>query len=107
VFDATTKGSAKIIARLGGKGYDILIWINRLINKWLAFIGKEKMSLSKKVKSSVKRAVSWINNFENIAIELALQDGYQYVICGHIHQPQIRQVQKDQKMTTYLIVEIG
>lgn len=102
VFDATTKGSAKIIARLGGKGYDLLIWINHMINKVLFLFGKEKMSLSKKVKSSVKRAVSWINNFERTAIELAIQDGYQYVMCGHIHQPQIKKVEINKRSTTYL-----
>jgi UDP-2,3-diacylglucosamine pyrophosphatase LpxH len=102
VFDATTKGSAKIIARLGGKGYDLLIWINHLINKVLLLFGKEKMSLSKKVKSSVKRAVSWINNFEQTAIELAIRDGYHYVICGHIHQPQIKKVELNNSSTTYL-----
>ncbi|MEO5583798.1 MAG: UDP-2,3-diacylglucosamine diphosphatase [Saprospiraceae bacterium] len=102
VFDTTTKGSAKIIARLGGKGYDLLIWINHMINKALLLFGKEKMSLSKKVKSSVKRAVSWINNFEHTAIELAIQDGYQYVVCGHIHQPQIKKVEINNRSTTYL-----
>jgi UDP-2,3-diacylglucosamine pyrophosphatase LpxH len=102
VFDATTKGSAKVIAKLGGKGYDLLIWINHFINKLLLLLGKEKMSFSKKVKSSVKRAVSWINNFEDTAIELSLEHGYQYVICGHIHQPQIRQVSRKNTSTTYL-----
>lgn len=102
VFDATTKGSAKIIAKLGGKGYDLLIWINHIINKLLLMLGKEKMSLSKKVKSSVKRAVSWINNFEETAIDLSLEHGYHYVICGHIHQPQSRQVNRKDKTTTYL-----
>ncbi|MBP7801045.1 MAG: UDP-2,3-diacylglucosamine diphosphatase [Saprospiraceae bacterium] len=102
VFDATTKGSAKIIAKLGGKGYDLLIWINRWINKLLLLFGKEQMSFSKKVKSGVKKAVSWINNFEDTAIELALKNQYDYVICGHIHQPQIRTISKENRTTTYL-----
>lgn len=102
VFDATTKGSAKIIAKLGGKGYDMLILINLLINKLLALAGRPKMSLSKKIKSSVKRAVSWIDNFENTAIELAIEHQYQYVICGHIHQPQQRTEFMNKGHTTYL-----
>lgn len=102
VFDNTTKGGVKIIAKLGGKGYDLLIFINHLINKALSFFGQPKMSLSKKIKSGVKRAVSWINNFENTAIELALSSNYDYVICGHIHQPQHRMVEKDNCRTTYL-----
>lgn len=102
VFDATTKGSAKIIAILGAKGYDLLILLNHFINKFLSFLGKPKMSLSKKIKSSVKRAVSWINNFEDTAIELAIVNRYEYVICGHIHQPQKRTECMHHGETTYL-----
>ena len=86
VFDATTKGSAKILAKMGGHGYDLLILLNRVINNCLKLFGKEKMSLSKRVKDSVKQAVSWIGNFEQIAAELAISKNYDYVICGHIHQ---------------------
>lgn len=102
VFDATTKGSAKLIAQLGGHGYDFLIWLNHWTNKILSLLGQEKRSFSKKVKNSVKKAVSWISNFENTAGELALQEGFDFVICGHIHQPQKRIIQKDGKETTYL-----
>jgi UDP-2,3-diacylglucosamine pyrophosphatase LpxH len=102
VFDATTKGSAKIIAKLGGQGYDLLILLNRAINWLLKLIGKEKMSLSKKVKNGVKKAVSWIGDFEQTAAELAIEKGYQYVICGHIHQPQIRNVETEKGSVIYM-----
>ena len=102
VFDATTKGSAKLLAKLGGQGYDLLIMINSFINWCLSLMGKEKMSFSKSVKNGVKKAVSWINNFEQTAAELAIENGYQYVICGHIHQPQQRLVTTDKGSVTYL-----
>lgn len=102
VFDRTTKGSAKIIAKLGGYGYDLLILINRFINHILHLMGKEKMSLSKKVKNGVKQAVSWISNFEQTAAELAIENGYEYVICGHIHQPQQRTVYTEKGSVVYL-----
>ena len=102
VFDATTKGSAKLIAKLGGHGYDLLILLNRAINWMLRLLGKEKMSLSKKVKNGVKKAVAWIGNFEQTAAELAIENGYDNVICGHIHQPQIREVKTDRGSVTYL-----
>ena len=102
VFDATTKGSAKLIAKLGGQGYDMLILLNRAINWLLKMVGKEKMSLSKKVKNSVKKAVSWISNFEQIAAELAIEKKYKNVICGHIHQPQIKEVKTDKGSVTYM-----
>jgi len=102
VFDATTKGSAKIIAKLGGHGYDLLILVNRAINWLLHFLGREKMSLSKKVKNGVKKAVSWIGDFEQTAAELAIEKDYQYVICGHIHQPQIRTVETEKGSVIYM-----
>ena len=102
VFDATTKGSAKIIAKLGGKGYDLLILLNRFVNGVLKIFRQPKMSLSKKVKDGVKKAVSWINNFEQTAAELAIQQQYDYVICGHIHQPQQRTIKTKDGEVVYL-----
>ena len=101
VFDVSIQ-QAKFIAKLGGWGYDLLIWINRLINIYLEKRGKEKYSLSKRIKDSVKKAVKFINDFENVAAELAIENGYDYVICGHIHQPQIRSVKNSKGQTIYM-----
>jgi hypothetical protein len=66
-------------------------------------MGYGRISLSKKVKDSVKSAVKFVNNYERTAAELALRYGYDYVVCGHIHQPKIQLV-KDKKgrRVTYL-----
>jgi UDP-2,3-diacylglucosamine pyrophosphatase LpxH len=102
VFDATTRGGAKILAKLGGHGYDLLILINSCINRILKMLGKEKMSFSKKVKNSVKKAVAWIGNFEQTAAELAINNQYHYVICGHIHHPQKREVTTKEGSVMYM-----
>ncbi|MNS20416.1 UDP-2,3-diacylglucosamine hydrolase [compost metagenome] len=102
VFDNTTKGSAKIIAKLGGKGYDMLILLNRAINFCLKLMHKNKVSLSKKVKNGVKKAVTYINNFEQTIADLAIEKKYDYVICGHIHQPIIKNICQDDGSVTYL-----
>ncbi len=102
VFDATTKGSAKLLAKLGGHGYDLLILINSFINWCLKAMGREKMSFSKKVKNSVKKAVAWIGDFEQTAAELAIAKKYDYVICGHIHQPQKRVIETPDGKVVYL-----
>jgi UDP-2,3-diacylglucosamine pyrophosphatase LpxH len=102
VFDATTRGSAKLLAKLGGKGYDFLILINRMVNWCLNLAGHEKMSFSKKVKNGVKQAVKWVGDFEQTAAELAIEKKYDYVICGHIHQPQHRVVETSKGKVTYL-----
>jgi len=102
IFDSTTNGSAKFIAKLGGKGYDLLILLNRMVNWCLEKTGQEKMSFSKKIKDSVKKAVSWINNFETTATELAIENGYDYVLCGHIHKQQSRIVSNNKGSVHYL-----
>lgn len=102
VFDATTKGTAKILAKLGGKGYDLLIVLNRIINSTLSFLGREKMSFSKRVKESVKSAVKWVNDFESTSAELAIEEGYDYVICGHIHQPKIIKYTNEKGKVIYM-----
>jgi UDP-2,3-diacylglucosamine pyrophosphatase LpxH len=101
VFDVSIQ-NAKWIAKLGGWGYDMLIWLNRVTNTVLDKFGFEPYSLSKKIKNSVKEAVKFINDFENTAAELAIDNGHQYVICGHIHQPQIKEVENKKGKTLYL-----
>lgn len=102
VFDSSTKGYAKILAKLGGKGYDLLILINSFINWVLVAFGKEKRSFSKMVKDSVKKAVSFVSNFENTAAEIAIEKKYSYVVCGHIHKPQMKKVQNEHGKVLYL-----
>ena len=102
VFDNTTKGSAKIIAKLGSTGYGMLILFNRFINYFLKLAGQERISISKKIMQSVNKAVTKINDFEQIAAELAIEKKYDYVICGHIHQPQKRIVETSEGKVTYL-----
>lgn len=101
VFDISIQ-RAKWLAKLGGYGYDLLILINRIVNWVLLKMGREKYSLSKKIKKSVKGAVKYVNDFEGVAAELAIENGYDYVICGHIHQPKKELVENTQGKTVYL-----
>ena len=101
VYDVTMKNS-KWLAKLGGKGYDLLIIINRLVNNILESMGKEKMSFSKKVKNGVKQAVKFISDFEQVVAEIAVDKQFDVVCCGHIHQPIIKEMQHDGKPVLYL-----
>jgi UDP-2,3-diacylglucosamine pyrophosphatase LpxH len=101
VFDASVN-HAKWIAKLGGLGYDYLILTNRLFNWFLKKIGKEPYSFSKKIKASVKKAVKHISDFEETATELAIINKYDYVLCGHIHEPVILKKENKSGATLYL-----
>lgn len=101
VFDITMKHS-KWLAKLGGIGYDTLIIINTFIN-WISNLsGYGKLSLSKKIKNSVKSAIKFVNNFEETAAEIAIENKYDYVICGHIHQPEMKEISNENGKTMYL-----
>jgi len=101
VFDVSIQ-NAKWLAKLGGYGYDMLILSNRMVNWCLELAGKEKYSLSKKIKNSVKRALKYVNDFETVASNLAIENGYEYVICGHIHHPKMLLHENKMGKTMYL-----
>ena len=102
VFDNTTQGSARMFAKLGSNGYGMLILFNRLVNSILGFIGKEKVSISKKIMAGVNKAVAKVNDLEQIASTLAIEKKYDYVICGHIHQPSIKTIEHPEGKVIYL-----
>jgi UDP-2,3-diacylglucosamine pyrophosphatase LpxH len=101
VFDVTMQYS-KWLARMGAVGYDMLIALNSVINFCSAKMGYGRISLSKRIKNSVKSAVKYINSFEQTAADIAIQKGYQYVLCGHIHQPGDRILQNEFGSVVYL-----
>nr|WP_250436417.1 UDP-2,3-diacylglucosamine diphosphatase [Hanstruepera flava] len=88
VFDLSIQ-NAKWLAKLGGYGYDTLILLNRMVNWCLEKLGRERYSLAKRIKNRVKGAVKYISDFENVITDLAIENGYDYVVCGHIHQPKM------------------
>ena len=101
VFDISMKHS-KWLAKLGAIGYDTLIVLNSIVNWVSQKLGRGKVSFSKRVKNSVKQAIKFIDDFEETATSIAIENGYDYVLCGHIHQPVIRSVKTDKGETLYL-----
>jgi UDP-2,3-diacylglucosamine pyrophosphatase LpxH len=102
VFDVTMQYS-KWLAKLGAIGYDTLIIINRVFNFFSEKVFRRgKLSLSKKIKNSVKLAVSYINSFEQISADIGIRNKFDYVICGHIHHPEIREIVSPGGRITYL-----
>lgn len=101
VFDVTMQNS-KWLARLGSHGYDLLILINAFCNWASVKMGRGKISLSKNIKNSVKSAVKFINDFEKTAADIAIRNGYDYVLCGHIHHPEMKTITTEHGQVEYL-----
>ena len=102
VFDITMQHS-RWLAKLGAIGYDTLILINRAFNFFSEkVLHKGKLSLSAKIKEGVKTAVAYINNFELTSAEIGISNKFEYVICGHIHHPEIRTISTTEGSIIYM-----
>ena len=91
IFDnVTTK--LKWIAKLGDVGYTFLLWLNRHYNTYREKRGLPYYSLSQIVKAKVKSAVSFISDYETELVKVAKARKCHGVICGHIHQAAIKNI---------------
>lgn len=80
------------LAALGSVGYDFLLHINRVYNRYRAWRGKEYFSLSQRVKATVKSAVCFADHYEELLEALAHHRKCDGIICGHIHTPENKMV---------------
>ena len=83
---------AKWLAYVGDTLYTFILWVNRWFNKIRSRMGLNYWSLSQYLKHSVKNAVSFIADFEQIMAREARIRGCDGVVCGHIHKAEIRMI---------------
>jgi len=96
-FDSITM-TKKWLAVLGDRGYQLLLSLNRPLNKIRKIFNKDHWSLAAFVKQSVKKSLMYIGNYEEVVSSQAKKKKYDGVICGHIHHAQ----DKDFKGIRYL-----
>ncbi|MGH7462398.1 MAG: UDP-2,3-diacylglucosamine diphosphatase, partial [Longimicrobiales bacterium] len=83
---------AKWLAYVGDSLYTMVLKFNQIFNNWRARAGLPYWSLSQYLKLKVKNAVSYITSFEDALATEARRKGLDGVICGHIHKPEIRDI---------------
>jgi UDP-2,3-diacylglucosamine pyrophosphatase LpxH len=71
---------------LGDKAYTVALFCNKWYNKIRKLFGRPYWSLSLWLKSKVKNAVKYIGNYEEIVCKKVKDEGYNGVVCGHIHK---------------------
>jgi len=81
---------AKWLAHVGDWAYELTLRVNRHFNSLRARLGLPYWSLSKFLKLKVKRAVSYVSDFELAVAREARRRGLQGVVCGHIHHAEMR-----------------
>jgi len=95
-FDSITM-SKRWLTYLGDVGYDLLLHLNKAINRARRIVGVGRYwSLSKYVKDNIKKSVSFIIGFEDILAAHARKKGYDGIICGHIHKAENKMIEEIQ-----------
>jgi UDP-2,3-diacylglucosamine pyrophosphatase LpxH len=89
LFDGVIQ-CAKWLAYVGDWFYDLILRWNRQLNSMRARIGLPYWSLSRYLKLKVKRAVSYVGDFEAAVAREARARGVEGVVCGHIHHAEMR-----------------
>lgn len=83
----------KWVAKLGSKGYDILIDINRFLRLIRRFFGiQSQFSLAAFIKFKVKNIVQFISDYEESIVARLKKDDLDGVVCGHIHHAEIKEI---------------
>ncbi|MEP9357908.1 UDP-2,3-diacylglucosamine diphosphatase [Sphingomonas sp. KR3-1] len=90
-FDAITM-SHRWLAHLGDAAYEMMMGLNRMVNRVRRWLDMPYWSLSKYAKAKVKNAVEFISKFEEIVAHEAGARGVDGVIAGHIHTAEIREI---------------
>lgn len=81
------------IAKLGSKGYDFLLEVNRWFRSVRRLLGiQSQFSLAAFVKYKVKNAVQFISDYEQSIVSTLIDEGLDGVICGHIHHAEIKEL---------------
>jgi len=80
----------QLLSSIGGAIYDHLVVANRWYNHYRRLRGKPYWSMSKAIKMKVKSACTHVSRFEDTLERIATDRGFDGVVCGHIHKPEIR-----------------
>jgi UDP-2,3-diacylglucosamine pyrophosphatase LpxH len=83
---------ARWLALLGDSLYEFTLKLNRYLNSWRARMGLPYWSLSRYLKLKVKRAVSYVGDFEQALAREARRRGVDGLVCGHIHHAEMRDI---------------
>ena len=90
-FDGVVQ-HARWLAFVGDYAYRALIAANTLFNRLRRRMGFGYWSLSAFLKTKVKNALQFVENFESAVADEARRRGVDGVICGHIHKAEMRDI---------------
>jgi UDP-2,3-diacylglucosamine pyrophosphatase LpxH len=90
-FDGVTRCS-KWLRHVGDAGYEILMFLNRCYNRWRAKTNRGYWSLAGFLKQHIRRAKTYIHDYEHAVVYACKKQDYDGVICGHIHHAAAKKI---------------
>jgi len=87
-FDSAVK-CRRWLTALGSRMYDVTLGLNRYVDATRRLMGYPYWSLASYLKTRVGNALEYVRSFEEAAAHAARSRGYDGVICGHIHRPEV------------------
>ena len=99
-FDGAVR-LAPWLSKLGARAYEASLALNAVVARVRERMGKPYWSLAAALKDRTKRALQYIDRFEEAVAARALEAGVDGVVCGHIHRPEIREVATPSGTTLY------
>ncbi|MFC4096682.1 UDP-2,3-diacylglucosamine diphosphatase [Euzebyella saccharophila] len=88
------------LAKLGSFGYQLLFSFNKFTNYIYYKSGKKRPTLS--LTSKENAITTYINDFEEFSVKMAVRKHYDYVVCGHLHHPKKERYKIRDSHCTYL-----
>src|SRR2546421_439297 len=78
------------LTRLGDAMYDASVMLSHSVNNLRRALGRPYWPLAERIKLSIGASVRYIARFEDVAATHARAQGYDGVVCGHIHRANLR-----------------
>lgn len=100
IYDFTMK--SRFVTKLGAFSYGGVVLLNKGINSLIRPLAGREIRLSKALKRWVKRKVRSVEDFQQKAIDTALSEKYDYLVCGHNHLPEIKKIENGERSLLYL-----
>ncbi len=80
------------LEKFGAAAYALLLEADVLYNRLRESMGGDFLPICSGIKRRLKSANEYIERFETVAAQYALDRGFGGIVCGHIHKPGIRRI---------------
>jgi UDP-2,3-diacylglucosamine pyrophosphatase LpxH len=81
------------LTRLGDALHGATVMVSHRVNNLRRALGRPYWPLAERIKLSIGASVRYIEQFERLAARHARTQGYDGIVCGHIHRANLRHIE--------------